>query len=389
MKRNPTFMERAAPLVFSVVVHLAIVVGSVLLVLGGPIGIVVLIAVALTVARAARLTRQRAFLFMLAESIEQRIPLIPALQAFGAEHRSWGARMRRLATALANGIALPEALRVFPGLVPADGLPLVEAGQQSGRLDEALRRAAEQHDRSSPIWQSLAGKTFYLSIIVAWMAAISVFIAMWIVPKFEAIYHDFDSHLPWLTRQMVGVSGLVYDLWPLVWFAVMTLLFLFIYGSLCYVGLITCDLTGTRWITRRLDTATILDALSISTAAGRPMPETLAAMASRYPKRSIRRRLRLAWFRVADGRDWSESLVASGLLRPADSGVLQSAARVGNLPWAMREMADSNRRRVAYRLSAMLQVVYPLVLCTIGLVVGFYVTACFLPLIGLIERLAR
>jgi len=60
---------------------------------------------------------------------------------------------------------------------------------------------------------------------------------------------------------------------------------------------------------------------------------------------------------------------------------------VGNLPWAMREMADSNRRRFAYRLNAILQVLFPLTLGIIGLVVCLYVTACFLPLITLIEGL--
>jgi type II secretory pathway component PulF len=119
------------------------------------------------------------------------------------------------------------------------------------------------------------------------------------------------------------------------------------------------------------------------------MPEALTALAARYPKRSIRNRLRHMWFRVAEGRDWCESLLASRLLRPAEAGVLQSAARAGNLPWAMREMADSNRRRFAYRLSAILQVVFPATLCMIGLAVGSYVVACFLPLISLIEYLSK
>jgi type II secretory pathway component PulF len=389
MKRYPNAMERTAPVVFQIVIIMALMIGGALLFLSGPIGIALLIAIALTVSRAMRLSRQRAFLLMMSDSIDQRIPLIPALQAFGAEYSSWGVRTRRLAAALANGMVLPEALRLFPGLLPGESLPLIEAGHQSGRLSEAMRRAAEQSDRTSPLWQSLAGKTFYLTMLLLFMPGIGIFMMIWIVPKFSAIFQDFGARLPWLTRQMIGVSHFACNFGFLLVFVALAFGVLLVYGALCYLGLIRCDLPGTRWLTRRLDTATILDALAISTEAGRPMPEALTTLAARYPKRSVRNRLRQMWFRVAEGRDWCESLMASRLLRPAEAGVLQSAARAGNLPWAMREMADSNRRRFAYRLSAILQIVFPATLCTIGLVVGLYVAAFFLPLISLIEHLSK
>ena len=54
----------------------------------------------------------------------------------------------------------------------------------------------------------------------------------------------------------------------------------------------------------------------------------------------------------------------------------------------MREMADSNRRRLAYRLNALVQVAYPPVILCIGLMVMFIVVALFYPLITLIMRLS-
>lgn len=397
MRSYPSFMERLAPWLLWGFVILVFLGGTVLLLASGGFGLfiaggvlilVVGVALALASWRAIRVTRQRAFLLMLSESIERRIPLIPALQAFGAEYWNWAGRTRRLATALANGIALPDALLLFPGVAAADCLPLLEAGQRSGRLDEAMRRAARQNDRTSPLWQSLAGRLFYLSMLLVVMLGIWTFISLWIVPKFAIIFEDFGARLPWLTRQMIAFSKLAYDFWPVSYLIGLAFVGLFIYGSLCYVGLIACDLPGTRWIVRRLDTATVLDTLALSTEAGRPITEPLAALASRYPRHSLRRRLRRVWIHVAEGGDWCEGLVDARLLRPVDAGVLLSAARVGNLPWALRETADSNRRRFAYRLSAALQIIMPLLLGAVGLVVGLYVIACFLPLISIIEHLA-
>jgi len=54
----------------------------------------------------------------------------------------------------------------------------------------------------------------------------------------------------------------------------------------------------------------------------------------------------------------------------------------------LQEMADSNRRRLAYRIQAAVQVLVPPVVVAFGLVVMFIVVALFLPLIALIQKLA-
>ena len=111
-------------------------------------------------------------------------------------------------------------------------------------------------------------------------------------------------------------------------------------------------------------------------------------MARSYPKRDIRRRLRQTEADIRAGRDWCESLHGHGLIQAADLAVLQAAQRVGNLAWALQEMADSARRRLAYRVQAIVQTLFPLLVVLIGMVVMFVVVALFLPLIALIQHLA-
>ena len=84
-----------------------------------------------------------------------------------------------------------------------------------------------------------------------------------------------------------------------------------------------------------------------------------------------------------------QCLHARGLLGKADLALLQSARRNGNLAWAAREMADSNRRGLIYRTYALVQVIFPLVIIGYGLSVGGIVAALFLPMIKLIWRLTH
>jgi type IV pilus assembly protein PilC len=69
--------------------------------------------------------------------------------------------------------------------------------------------------------------------------------------------------------------------------------------------------------------------------------------------------------------------------------LLGTAQQVGNLPWALRSIAKRKEKRTVYRLAAAIQVVYPCLILLLGGIVGFTVMALFLPLVKLIEGLAR
>ena len=87
------------------------------------------------------------------------------------------------------------------------------------------------------------------------------------------------------------------------------------------------------------------------------------------------------------GGDDLECLHRHGLLGKTDLALLQAARRNGNLAWAAGEMADSNRRRFIYRIYALLQVIFPVVIVAYGLLMAAISAAVFLPLVDLIRRL--
>ena len=388
--RKAPLLESVMPVMFLAAIQFVnAIVGLVFLVIFPPFGAAVLAALALFTWRSLRVNRQRSFLLMLSESIKRGIPLIPALEAFGEEYSGWRGRARRLADALANGIPLIDAIRLFNGFVPSESLPLIQAGHRSGRLAAALKRAAKQGDQSGPVWQSVALRIFYLGWMLCVILLIWTFIAVKILPAFEKIFADFGMDLPPMTQTLFDIGNFAMNFGAVLFFPVgMFLIFLLGYVTMCYLGLLTFDLPGLRWIVRRLDTATVLDTLAFTTEASQPMPGALASLASEYPRKSVRRRLRFAWLGVAEGGDWCDSLVANRLMSSADAGVLRAAARANNLPWALHEMADSNRRRFAYRLQAVVQILSPIVIVGVGLTIGFFVIACFLPLVKLIEVLS-
>lgn len=355
------------------------------------VGLALLIAGLVVVAKTLvehRLSRQYALLWLLTVAAERLIPLVPAIEAFAREGGgSFAGRARYLAHMLKAGVPLPEALQRVPGLVPYGALPLVRVGYESGALAAALRQAASVCDVRRPLWVAAAGRLVYLTVLVAFGSCVVAFVMYKIVPSFQKIFAGYDVQLPAMTRALILASQAVAGWWfLLVPFSLLAFLLL-VYVLLRYVGLVHWDLPGTNWIARRLDTAAILETLALAAEHRRPLPEAIATLAQSYPKASIRGRLRGVLHDVESGADWCQSLLSRGLLKRADLAILQAAQRVGNLPWALREMADSNRRRLAYRLYALVQLLFPLVVLSFALLELFFVVALFWPIITLIESL--
>jgi type II secretory pathway component PulF len=354
----------------------------------GPVFWAVVVFVAVEIFRRQRAARQYGLLWLLTVSAERSMPLGPAIEAFARERRgSFSRRAQRLASLVAQGVALPDALQQCPGLLPAHATAMVRVGAESGVLAPALRRAATIENLNAPILAAFGGKVAYLLLFPFYGALIVAFIMLKIVPAMRKIFLDFEASLPAMTQWLITLSGDVGGYWLVFLLLCVIVLALLLYVPMRGLGWIPWDLPGMGWLARRIDTARILDALALAAGAQRPLPEGIASLGRSYPNRNVRRRLCRALAEIEAGRDWCESLYRQGLIRRPELAVLRAAQRVGNLPWALGELADSVRRRLGYRLQAMAQWLFPPMVIAMGLVVMFVVVALFLPVVALIQKL--
>src|SRR5262249_27298936 len=141
---------------------------------------------------------------------------------------------------------------------------------------------------------------------------------------------------------------------------------MFVIGFLYYVGWMPRDLPLVWRLFRRYDGALVMRGLALAVRRGMPLPEAIRMIGEGYPIRIVGTRLRLAADGVAAGMDWLDALREVRLISRTDAALLAAAARVGNLDWALEEIAEASMRRQVYWLQSILQVLFPITLLALG-----------------------
>jgi type II secretory pathway component PulF len=366
----------------------SVLVGAVLFLPGLGIIWFATLAVVISMYYSTQVATQRyAMLALVGAAAERSIPLETAFAAFGRERGGWmRRRTSEIVFLLTHGAPLPTALKEVPGALPPEAMPLVCVGYESGELGPAAAQAIATRNLFEPVWQALIPKIGYVCFLPAFAVGVLAFISLVIMPQFQKIFVDFGIRLPDITVGLIDACAWSAHFWPLWGVVWLCLTLLFAYGLLRYAGSIRWDLPGMGWLMRRRHIATVLDALALAARRQRPLGDVLSTLATSYPQSSIERRLLDAYDDLQAGGDDLQCLFHRGLLGKTDLALLQAARRNGNLAWAAREMADSNRRRFIYRVNALTQVLFPAVIVFYGLLMTMIAVAMFLPMASLIRR---
>lgn len=332
-------------------------------------------------------TERESLLWALMVAAERGIPLESAARAFGEERNDLvGMRARQLADYLEAGVPLALALQRTHFRVPPAIMLAADLGQQTGRLPAALRQAVVQEDDFELTFRSMLEKIFYLGFLVFFNALTLGFLMLKIIPVLQKIIDDFQmAGAPRDTQMLLRVSGFFTGYGILLVPLLMILLLLLLGGVLYYMGLLPHRFPMLRRLWWRADCAWVMRWLANGVRQKRPLVETMRLLAGYFPQPQMRAKLAWAAGRVDMGADWCDSLRQAGIIRSVEYGVFKTAERVGNLEWALDEMAEGSVRRMACRLRAYISIAFPLVIVLIGVCVLTIERGVLMPLVSIIR----
>src|SRR5216117_58163 len=160
------------------------------------------------------------FTRQLATLIDSGLPLLRSLNVLAKQERDAVLRntINKLADGVQGGNTFSDALAMHPRIFNDLYVNMVKAGEIGGVLELVLNRLAEFQEKAAKIKNKVAAAMVYPLIVMSMAVAIMGFLLVFIVPKFEAIFHDMlgNKPLPVITTFVINVSKLVQNHWLVI-----------------------------------------------------------------------------------------------------------------------------------------------------------------------------
>src|SRR5437763_4554790 len=160
------------------------------------------------------------FTRQLATLIDSGLPLLRGLTVLSKQERDSVLKntIDKLAESVQGGNTFSEGLAQFLRIFNDLYINMVKAGEVGGVLELVLTRLAEFHEKAAKIKNKVVAAMVYPISVMTMAIAIMGFLLVFIVPKFEAIFHDMlgDRPLPVITVFVITVSRFVQTHWMVI-----------------------------------------------------------------------------------------------------------------------------------------------------------------------------
>src|SRR6478672_4805352 len=151
------------------------------------------------------------FTRQLATLVEAGLPLLRSLNVLAKQERDKLMKntIIKIADSVQSGSTFSDALALHPRIFNDLYVSMVRAGEVGGVLELVLTRLSEFQEKAAKIKNKVLAAMVYPGIVMTMALGIMTFLLIFIVPRFEVIFHDLlgDKPLPPVTRFVLGVSG--------------------------------------------------------------------------------------------------------------------------------------------------------------------------------------
>ncbi len=293
-----------------------------------------------------------------------------------------------------SGSTLSEAFGKHPKCFDRLYVNMVKAGEAGGALEIILKRLADFKEKAQSLSRKIQGAMMYPVVVVLVAVSILTFIMIYIIPKFEKIFKDFNMDLPDMTKVLIACSQWVSKYWyvlplfPLCFWLLIKLIRLSKTGNyavdkcILYIPVVggLIEKTIVAQTTRTLGTLV---------ASGVPILEALSIVKETCTNAVFERMYQRVYESIREGDTIAQPLKESKLVDDMVVNMVDVGEETGDLDSMLYKIADVYDEEVEVMVEGLIKLIEPLLIVFLGVVIGGIVIALFLPLIKLLEGLSK
>ena len=338
------------------------------------------------------------FTRQLATLIDSGLPLLRSLNVLAKQERDKVLKktINRVADSVQSGSTFSDALALHPRIFNDLYVNMVKAGEVGGVLELVLNRLSEFQEKAAKIKNKVAAAMVYPGIVMTMAVGIMVFLLVFIVPKFEMIFHDLlgDKPLPPVTRFVIGTSDFLKNHGLIVLGIVVAVVALYKFTGRTRGGRLVIDSVKLRMplfgnLNRKTAISRFARTLGTLVTSGVPILQALNITRETAGNASIARAISQVHDSVKEGESIVQPLEASRVFPPMVISMVDVGEETGKLPEMLLKIADVYDDEVDNAVAAITSMLEPIMIVFLALIVGTIVLALFTPLISIITGLQQ
>lgn len=290
------------------------------------------------------------------------------------------------------GATLSEAMAKYPKCFNTLFSNMVAAGEAGGVLDLILNRLADFMEKAQKLKRKIVGAMIYPICVLGIAFSIVMGIMVFVIPKFNDIFADFDIELPAPTQMLLDISNWIVHRWGWLWILGSPL------GFFMLVRIIRFSQTG-RYVMDKINVSIpVVGQLIAKTAisrftrtlgtliaAGVPILEALNITKETAGNEVYRRALGGVHDSIRRGETFAEPLRKSRVCDSLVVNMIDVGEETGDLDKMLLKIADNYDDEVDVVVQSLVSLMEPVLVIFLGVVCGFIVIALFMPMVSLIS----
>jgi len=304
----------------------------------------------------------------------------------------WSGVLSTMADLTDGGAPFSEAIKESSSF-PAYMVGLIDVGERTGNLEEALTSLANYYDERERMNQRIRSALLYPSALFLLMMVVIVVLLTQVLPMFRSVYASLGGEMTGVAGALLQVGLVLNKIMPVLCVVLGILLaFLLVFsvrGTFReWVLRIWRTRAGDRGAMRAMNDACFAQAVAMGLSSGLTAEDTMelaAQVLSDIP--AAQRRCLQCKQALEQGENLADALGTADIFPPAARRLLGLAMQSGSSDTTMREIAARLSEDADLALSKKVARIEPALVLICSILVGAVLLSVMLPLIDIMEMI--
>lgn len=277
--------------------------------------------------------------------------------------------------------AMGKHNRIFPDIYTN----MIRAGEASGQIDVILGRLAEYQEASEALKREIKSAMTYPVISLTMVLGITIFLLVFIIPKFKKIFDDMGVPLPMPTKIVLGTSKAITS----YWYIIVPIFVAIGIGIVQYKktkgGRVVWDSLMLKMpvfggLIQKVALSRFSRTFSTLLRSGVPIMGALEIVASTSGNSILEAALNESRESIRQGDNLSKPLHKYNIFPPMVVRMIDVGERSGALETLLEKISEFYDQQVSATVDALTSLIEPLMIGLMGFIVGGIVLSIFLPI---------